>query len=158
MRALLQRVTEASVTVAGEQVGAIGPGLLMLLGVGQQDVEDDVAALVDQVPGLRIFEDSDGKMNKSLRDVGGALLVVSQFTLFAETSKGRRPSFTGAMAPAEAKRLYLMACAQWRATGLTVAEGVFGAEMKVALVNDGPVTIWLDTHKSTVRQVGDGFR
>ena len=145
MRALLQRVTEASVTVEGAAVGRIERGLLVLLGVGQGDTEAQVDALLDKMAGLRIFEDAAGKMNLSLNDTSRSMLVVSQFTLFADTRKGRRPSFTGAMEPAEAKRLYLLFCERARAMGLTVAEGVFAADMKVALVNDGPVTIWLDT-------------
>ena len=145
MRALLQRVTQASVTVDGKVTGEIGPGLLVLLGVGHGDTEAQVDLLVDKIAGLRIFEDAAGKMNLSLNDTSKSLLAVSQFTLFADTKKGRRPSFTGAMPPDEAKRLYLLFCERARAAGLTVAEGVFAADMKVALINDGPVTIWLDT-------------
>ncbi|MBL8919494.1 MAG: D-tyrosyl-tRNA(Tyr) deacylase [Myxococcaceae bacterium] len=145
MRAVLQRVKEASVTVEGTVVGAIGPGLLVLLGVGKGDTEADVDFMVDKVPGLRIFEDDAGKMNRSLLDGSKALLAVSQFTLFADTKKGRRPSFIDAMPPDEAKRLYALFCERCRAGGLTVAEGVFAADMKVALVNDGPVTILLDS-------------
>lgn len=145
MRAVLQRVKQASVTVEGQVVGAIGPGLLVLLGVGRGDTEADVDFMVDKVPGLRIFEDEAGKMNRSLVDGSKALLAVSQFTLFADTKKGRRPSFIDAMPPDEAKRLYALFCERCRAAGLTVAEGVFAADMKVALVNDGPVTILLDS-------------
>lgn len=145
MRAVLQRVKEASVTVDGQVVGAIGPGLLVLLGVGKGDTEADVDFMVDKVPGLRIFEDEAGKMNRALVDGSKALLAVSQFTLFADTKKGRRPSFIDAMPPDEAKRLYALFCERCRAAGLTVAEGVFAADMKVALVNDGPVTILLDS-------------
>lgn len=145
MRAVLQRVKEASVTVDGQVVGAIGPGLLVLLGVGKGDTEADVDFMVDKVPGLRIFEDDAGKMNRALVDGSKALLAVSQFTLFADTKKGRRPSFIDAMPPDEAKRLYALFCERCRAAGLTVAEGVFAADMKVALVNDGPVTILLDS-------------
>lgn len=145
MRAVLQRVKEASVTVDGVVVGAIGPGLLVLLGVGKGDTEADVDFMVDKVPGLRIFEDDAGKMNRSLVDGSKALLAVSQFTLFADTKKGRRPSFIDAMPPDEAKRLYASFCEKCRASGLTVAEGIFAADMKVALVNDGPVTILLDS-------------
>jgi D-tyrosyl-tRNA(Tyr) deacylase len=145
VRAVLQRVKEASVTVDGQVVGAIGPGLLVLLGVGKGDTEADVDFMVDKVPGLRIFEDDAGKMNRSLVDGSKALLAVSQFTLFADTKKGRRPSFIDAMPPDEAKRLYALFCERCRAAGLTVAEGVFAADMKVALVNDGPVTILLDS-------------
>lgn len=145
MRAVLQRVKEASVTVDGAVVGAIGPGLLVLLGVGKGDTEADVDFMVDKVPGLRIFEDDAGKMNRALVDGSKALLAVSQFTLFADTKKGRRPSFIDAMPPDEAKRLYGLFCERCRAAGLTVAEGIFAADMKVALVNDGPVTILLDS-------------
>ncbi|MDX2009446.1 MAG: D-aminoacyl-tRNA deacylase [Myxococcaceae bacterium] len=145
MRAVLQRVKEASVTVDGQVVGAIGQGLLVLLGVGKGDTEADVDFLVDKVPGLRIFEDEAGKMNRSLVDASKQLLAVSQFTLYADTRKGRRPSFVDAMPPDEAKRLYALFCERCRAVGLTVAEGVFAADMQVALVNDGPVTIVLDS-------------
>lgn len=145
MRAVLQRVKEASVTVDGKVVGAIGPGLLVLLGVGKGDTEADVDFMVDKVPGLRIFEDAAGKMNLSLVDGSKSLLAVSQFTLFADTKKGRRPSFIDAMPPDEAKRLYGLFCERCRAAGLTVAEGIFAADMKVALINDGPVTIIMDS-------------
>ncbi len=145
MRAVLQRVSQASVTVDGAVVGAIGPGLLVLLGVGQGDEASDLDWLVDKVPSLRIFEDAAGKMNLSLLDTSKAMLVVSQFTLYADTKKGKRPSFVDAMAPEEAKRTYLAFCERCRAQGLTVQEGVFAADMKVALVNDGPVTICLDS-------------
>jgi D-tyrosyl-tRNA(Tyr) deacylase len=126
-------------------VGRVGAGLLVLLGVGKDDTEADVDFMVDKVPALRIFEDEGGKMNRSLLDTSKALLAVSQFTLFADTRKGRRPSFTDAMAPEEARRLYGLFCSQCRALGLEVQEGVFAADMKVALVNDGPVTICLDS-------------
>lgn len=142
---MLQRVKEASVTVDGKVVGAIGPGLLVLLGVGKGDTEADVDFMVEKVPGLRIFEDAAGKMNLSLVDGSKALLAVSQFTLFADTKKGRRPSFIDAMPPEEAKRLYALFCERCRAAGLAVAEGIFAADMKVALVNDGPVTIIMDS-------------
>ena len=145
MRAVLQRVKEASVTVEGKICGQIGPGLLVLLGVGKGDTESDVDFMVDKIPGLRIFEDAAGKMNLSLHDTSKALLAVSQFTLFADTKKGRRPSFIDAMPPEEAKRLYTLFCERSRAAGLTVQEGIFAADMKVALVNDGPVTISLDS-------------
>lgn len=145
MRAILQRVKEASVTVEGRVTGKIGPGLLVLLGVGKGDTEGDVDFMVDRIPGLRIFEDDAGKMNKSLLDTSKALLAVSQFTLFADTKKGRRPSFIDAMPPEEAKRLYALFCERCRALGLDVQEGVFAAHMDVALVNDGPVTISLDS-------------
>jgi D-aminoacyl-tRNA deacylase len=145
MRAVLQRVKEAKVTVAGEVTGQIGPGFLVLLGVGKGDTEQDVDWMVDKVAGLRVFEDDAGKMNRSLLDTHKALLAVSQFTLFADTKKGRRPSFVDAMEPAEAKRLYELYCERSQAVGLSVARGVFAADMQVALVNDGPVTISLDS-------------
>ena len=145
MRAVLQRVTEASVTVEGKITGQIGPGLLVLLGVGKGDTEKDLDFMVDKIPALRIFEDAAGKMNLSLMDTSKALLAVSQFTLFADTKKGRRPSFIDAMEPEEAKRMYALFCERCRALGISVQEGVFAADMKVALVNDGPVTICLDS-------------
>lgn len=145
MRAVLQRVLEAKVEVAGEAVGKIGPGLLVLLGVGTGDDEKDVEWMVEKISLLRIFEDDAGKMNRSVLDTSKAILAVSQFTLFADTRKGRRPSFLEAMAPDQAKRLYAKFCERSRAVGLTVAEGVFAADMKVSLVNDGPVTICLDS-------------
>ncbi len=145
MRAVLQRVKEASVTVDGQVTGQIGPGLLVLLGVGKGDTEADLEFMLDKIPQLRIFEDDAGKMNKSLLDTSKAMLAVSQFTLYADTKKGRRPSFIDAMPPEEAKRLYALFCEKARALGLTVQEGVFAADMKVALVNDGPVTICLDS-------------
>ena len=144
MRALLQRVREASVTVEGRKVGAIGPGLLVLLGVGRGDGDSEAVALADRIAGLRIFEDAAGKMNLSLLDTHRAALVVSQFTLYADTRKGRRPSFIDAAPPEEARRLYARACEALRALGVHVEEGVFAAEMRVALINDGPVTILLE--------------
>ncbi|MCC6334494.1 MAG: D-tyrosyl-tRNA(Tyr) deacylase [Myxococcales bacterium] len=145
MRAILQRVKEASVTVDGRVTGKIGSGLLVLLGVGKGDTEADVDFMVDKIPALRIFEDGAGKMNLSLLDTSKALLAVSQFTLFADAKKGRRPSFIDAMPPEEAKRLYALFCERCRALGLEVQEGVFAAHMDVALVNDGPVTVSLDS-------------
>ncbi|MGV3620045.1 MAG: D-aminoacyl-tRNA deacylase [Archangium sp.] len=145
MRAVLQRVKEASVTVDGAVTGKIGAGLLVLLGVGKGDTEQDLDFMLDKIPQLRIFEDDAGKMNKSLLDTSKAMLAVSQFTLYADTKKGRRPSFIDAMAPDEAKRLYALFCTKARALGLTVEEGIFAADMKVALINDGPVTICLDS-------------
>jgi D-tyrosyl-tRNA(Tyr) deacylase len=144
MRALLQRVTEASVTVEGQRVGAIGRGLLVLLGVGRGDGEAQAEAMADRIAGLRIFEDAAGKMNLSLLDTHRAALVVSQFTLYADTRKGRRPSFTDAAPPDEARRLYARACEALRSRSIDVQEGIFAAEMQVSLVNDGPVTLWLD--------------
>ncbi|MCI0571724.1 MAG: D-aminoacyl-tRNA deacylase [Myxococcaceae bacterium] len=145
MRAVVQRVSEASVTVGGERVAQMGPGLLVLLGVGKGDTEADVAWMADKVPNLRIFEDAEGKMNRSLLDTHRALIVVSQFTLYGDARKGRRPSFIEAAEPAEAQRLYEEACRRMREAGLSVGMGVFRAEMRVALVNEGPVTILLDS-------------
>ena len=125
-------------------MGAIGPGLLVLLGVGKGDTEVDAIAMADRIAGLRIFEDPAGKMNLSLLDTHRAALVVSQFTLYADTRKGRRPSFIEAAPPDDARRLYARTCEALRSLGVHVEEGVFAAEMQVALVNDGPVTIWLD--------------
>lgn len=148
MRAVLQRVRSANVTVDGAVTGEIGPGLLVLLGVGAGDTEKDLDWMVEKIAMLRIFEDADGKMNRSVLDTSKAILAVSQFTLFADTRKGRRPSFLEAMAPDEAKRMYGLFCERSRQAGLTVAEGVFAADMQVALVNDGPVTICLDSRSA----------
>jgi D-aminoacyl-tRNA deacylase len=145
MRALVQRVTEASVRVGEALVGAIGPGLLVFLGVGQKDTDAEAVRLADKVAGLRVFEDAGGKMNQSLLQTHRAALVVSQFTLYADTQKGRRPSFTLAAPPEEANRLYLRFCVELAATGVAVERGVFAADMRVALVNDGPVTLLLET-------------
>ena len=145
MRALLQRVSRASVTVEGAVVGEIGNGLAILLGVGPADDAAAGAALARRIAELRIFEDEAGRTNRSLVDVGGDALVVSQFTLYADTSRGRRPGFTGAAPPALADALYQRFCEDLAALGPRVARGVFGAEMDVELVNRGPFTIWLDT-------------
>lgn len=145
MRAVLQRVSAASVTVAGQIVGQIGPGLLILLGVGHNDTADDARLLADKTAGLRIFADGDGKFHRSLLDTGGGALVVSQFTLFADARKGRRPSFTAAAPPVQAEHLVAAYCTALRARGVNVETGVFGAMMQVALVNEGPVTIILDS-------------
>ena len=147
MRALLQRVSHASVTVDGNVVGQIGQGLLVLLGVGQGDSEIQVKTLADKVVYLRIFGDDEGKMNRSLLDIGGEVLVVSQFTLYADVRKGRRPSFTDAAPPPLAEPLCECFKETVAAYGLKVAGGVFGAHMDVELRNDGPVTIWLDSEK-----------
>lgn len=144
MRALVQRVSSASVTVDGTVTGEIGPGLLVLVCAMQGDTEKQSEWLAGKVVKLRIFRDEEGRMNRSLLDAGGSALVVSQFTLAAET-KGNRPGFSTAAAPDEGKRLYEHFSMQIAAQGVAVANGVFGADMKVALVNDGPVTIWLDT-------------
>ena len=145
MRALLQRVTRAGVRVDGETVGEIGPGLAILLGVGPDDTDAIADDLARRSIELRIFRDDDGRTNRSLADVGGAALVVSQFTLYADTRRGRRPGFTDAAPPELAERCYERFAAAIRAAGLTVATGSFGAEMQVELVNDGPFTIWLDS-------------
>ena len=143
----MQRVREASVTVAGDTVGAIGDGLLVLLGVGRGDAEADATDLAEKVANLRIFADAEGKMNRSLLDTGGAALVVSQFTLYGDCRRGRRPGYSDAAPPEEANRLYEHFCARLRATGTTVATGVFRADMDVHLVNHGPVTLLLDSGK-----------
>lgn len=141
MRAVCQRVSRASVTVDGEVVGRIGGGWLVLLGIGPADDETVAARLADKIVGLRVFEDEEGKMNRSALDVGGSVLVVSQFTLYADTSRGRRPGFTGAAPPAIAEPLVERFATLVRERGLTVEMGRFGAHMAVELVNDGPVTI-----------------
>lgn len=145
MRVVVQRVSEAEVRVGGEVVGKIGRGFLVLLGIAHSDYEAQAALLAHKIAGLRVFEDSDGKMNLSLADVGGSVLAVSQFTLYADARKGRRPSFTDAARPEQANPLYDHFCALLEAHGLTVARGRFGAHMAVALVNDGPVTLVLDS-------------
>lgn len=148
MRAVVQRVSRASVTVEGEVVGRVDAGLCMLVGVGKNDSEADADALADKVIALRIFEDAEGKMNESLKDSGGALLAISQFTLFGDARKGRRPSFTDAMEPVRANLLFERFCSRCRESGVRVATGRFRAHMLVELVNDGPVTILLDTEKT----------
>ncbi len=144
MRAVVQRVTEASVTVEGRTAGRIGAGLLVLLGVAEGDDDATAGALAGKVARLRIFADAAGKMNRSVRDAGGAALVVSQFTLLADTRRGNRPSFARAAPPAEAERLYEAFAAALGGEGVPVETGVFGAMMAVRLVNAGPVTIVLD--------------
>jgi D-tyrosyl-tRNA(Tyr) deacylase len=144
MRALLQRVRRAEVRTDGEVVGRIGPGLLILLGVGQEDDERSADALAAKTAKLRVFADDARRMNRSLLDVGGEALVVSQFTLFADARKGNRPSFVRAAPPERADALYARYVAALRAAGATVATGTFQAHMEVDLVNDGPVTVWLD--------------
>ena len=145
MRAVLQRVSSASVVVDGATVAAIGRGLLVLLGIGHSDTDREAAWIADKIIGLRIFEDDAGKMNLSVAEVGGSLLVVCLFTLLADCRKGRRPSFTDAAPPDQADRLYQVAVARMRETGLPVETGVFQAHMQVHHVNDGPVTVILDT-------------
>jgi D-aminoacyl-tRNA deacylase len=145
VRALLQRTTGARVRVSGQVVGEIGPGLVILLGVGPEDDEAVADALARRTTELRIFDDAEGRTNRSLLDVGGEALVVSQFTLYADTRRGRRPGFTGAAAPELAEKLYFRFAETLRSIGVRVATGQFGAVMAVELVNDGPFTIWLDT-------------
>lgn len=145
MRACIQRVSESRVTVDGDMTGKIGRGLVVLLGVGTGDGEAEVRWLADKIVGLRIFEDDAGKMNRSLAEVGGAMLVVSQFTLYGDCRKGRRPSFIAAAAPELAERLYHEFVARVSAAGVEVATGRFREHMQVSLVNDGPVTVWIDT-------------
>jgi D-aminoacyl-tRNA deacylase len=147
MRAVVQRVTEASVRVGGEVCGAIGPGLLVLLGVGRGDSEKEAEMLAEKIANLRIFDDEQGQMNRSLLDVGGAMLVVSQFTLFGDCRKGRRPSYGTAAPPEEAKQLYEEFVARVRHRQIPVATGIFQAMMDVALTNNGPVTLLLDTER-----------
>lgn len=145
MRIVLQRVKEASVTVEGDTISSIGPGLLLLVGVANNDSESEAGWLAEKISGLRIMGDEDGKMNRSVKDTGGAVLAVSQFTLLADTRKGRRPSFIEAAQPDEAAPLFDYFCERLRAAGVgQVEKGRFGAMMDVALVNDGPVTIVME--------------
>ncbi|MBI3356580.1 MAG: D-tyrosyl-tRNA(Tyr) deacylase [Nitrospirae bacterium] len=148
MKAILQRVTNASVEVDGTIVGKIEGGLLILLGVAKGDDESDGRYLVEKIRTLRIFSDDQGKMNRSLMDVGGSVLLVSQFTLLGRTANGRRPSFDEAASPDEAKRLYEQVATDLRKQGTVVETGVFAAHMQVALLNDGPVTFLLDSRES----------
>ena len=147
VRAVVQRVTEASVRVAGETVGSIGRGLVVLLGVAVNDTEADADSLADKVLNLRVFPDDAGQMNRSVLDVSGGLLVVSQFTLLGDARKGNRPSFTEAAPPEVANALYERFCALLRERGIEVGTGVFRASMEVELVNEGPVTILLDSRR-----------
>lgn len=148
MRAVIQRVDRAEVRVAGEVVGRIGVGLCVLVGVAAEDTEEDAAALAEKVVGLRVFEDGQGKMNRSVLEAAGGVLAVSQFTLLGDVRKGKRPGFAAAMEPAGAQHLFERFCASCRALGATVETGVFRAHMSVDLVNDGPVTILVDTHRA----------
>lgn len=145
MRACVQRVSEAHVKVDGAEIGRIGRGLVVLLGVGHDDGEAEVKWLADKIIGLRVFEDVAGKMNLSLADVGGAMLVISQFTLFGDCRRGRRPSFTDSAPPELAERLYEAFVSAVRRGGVEVGTGKFREHMLVSLVNDGPVTLWIDT-------------
>ena len=148
MRAVIQRVSRAKVTVNGEVTGEIGPGLLVLLGVSQTDSEPAADYLAEKISGLRIFEDADGKMNRSLQDAGGGALVVSQFTLYGDVRRGKRPSFDAAARPELARRLYEYFVEKLRAAGVRCETGRFQEMMQVELVNDGPVTILLDSEKA----------
>ncbi|MCL3882224.1 D-aminoacyl-tRNA deacylase [Marivita sp. GX14005] len=146
MRALLQRVSDASVTVDHEMIGKIGPGLLILVCAMQGDDEADAEKLAAKIAKLRIFKDEEGRMNRSIIDSGGSALIVSQFTLAADTSRGNRPGFSTAAAPQEGERLYECFADRISQLGIPMAKGRFGADMKVALTNDGPVTIWMDSN------------
>jgi D-tyrosyl-tRNA(Tyr) deacylase len=148
MRAVVQRVSRAEVRVDGKPVGAVGRGFMVLLGVAHDDGEQDARTMADKLAALRIFEDPAGKMNLALADVGGGVLVVSQFTLLGDVRKGNRPGFTDAAPPEAADALYRKVCEHLRQKGLAVATGVFRADMQVELVNEGPVTILLDTRKA----------
>jgi D-aminoacyl-tRNA deacylase len=145
MRAVVQRVKEASVVVAGERVGAIGPGLMVLVGIGKEDTARDMDWMVDKIINLRIFETEEGRLDKSLLDTGGSLLLVSQFTLYGDCRKGRRPSFSDAMRPEEARQFFDLFVRKARESVGQVESGVFQASMDVSLVNAGPVTIILDS-------------
>jgi len=147
MRAVVQRVSRAKVTVNGEVSGEIGRGLLVLLGVARRDSESDADYLADKIAGLRVFHDDEGKMNRNVAEAGGAVLAVSQFTLFGDVRRGKRPSFDGAARPEQAKALYEYFVERIRGCGLRCETGVFQAMMDVELVNDGPVTILLDSEK-----------
>jgi len=147
VRAVVQRVSSAEVTVGGRQVGAIGPGMLVLLGVGEGDEEEDAHYVAGKVARLRIFDDEEGRLNLSVQDVGGQVLLVSQFTLYGDCRKGRRPSFTRAADPEKAERLYKAVASRLRRAGVDVQTGRFQAEMAVSLTNDGPVTVLIDSEK-----------
>ena len=147
MRAVVQRVTESNVTVDGETVGAVGPGLMVLIGVSAEDTDKDLKYITDKVMNLRIFDDENGVMNRSVLDAGGSILAVSQFTLYGDARGGRRPSYIRAAKPETANAFYEQAVAAWRSQGIHVETGRFRTEMKVSLINDGPVTILLDSEK-----------
>ena len=145
MRFVIQRVSSASVTIDGKVRGEIGKGFVVLIGIGEDDTKEIADKLLHKLLNMRIFEDENGKTNLALKDVSGELLMISQFTLYANCKKGNRPSFTGAGSPEHARKLYLQFNEELRALGLRVEEGIFGADMKVRLLNDGPVTIMLDS-------------
>jgi D-tyrosyl-tRNA(Tyr) deacylase len=148
MRVVVQRVSRASVTVDGQVVGRIGPGFVVLVGVANGDAQADIEYTASKLVGLRVFSDADGKMNRSITDVGGAMLLISQFTLLGDVRRGRRPSFIDAAAPEAGRAMYEELAAQLRASGLHVETGIFQAHMDVELVNDGPVTLLIDSKKS----------
>jgi D-tyrosyl-tRNA(Tyr) deacylase len=148
MRAVVQRVSQANVKVDGKIVGEINKGLLVLLGVGKEDDDKDLDYMIDKILGLRIFEDENGKLNLSLLDIKGELLVISQFTLYGNVKKGKRPSFTDAADPDIANKYYELFIQKAREKGVKTEHGIFGADMKVSLINDGPVTILIDSHKT----------
>jgi len=146
MKALIQRVNSARVEIDGDRYSEIGTGILTLLGVGKGDTESDLDKILDKILKLRIFNDESGKMNLSIRDICGQHLIVSQFTLYADTKKGTRPSFISAEEPEKAKELYLLALTKSKLEGIPTKGGIFGAEMKLTLINDGPVTLMLDSN------------
>ena len=148
MRCVVQRVTEASVSVEAETVGSIGPGMVALIGVSSEDTESDLKYIAEKTMNLRIYDDENGVMNRSVLDVGGAILAVSQFTLYGDARGGRRPSYFRAAKPEKANEMYEQLIACWREAGIQVETGRFRAEMQVSLVNDGPVTILLDSEKA----------
>lgn len=148
MRAVIQRVKESSVAIDGRTVGRSARGLMVLIGVEDGDTDKDLAYVADKVPNLRIFEDENGKMNRSLMDLGGQILAISQFTLLGDARTGRRPSFTAAARPDTAVPMYEALVEKWRSLGIHVETGVFGADMQVSLINDGPVTILLDSRRN----------
>ena len=147
MRCVVQRVSEASVAVNGETVGAVGPGLMVLIGVSTEDTDADLKYMTEKVPNLRIFDDENGVMNRSVLGAGGGILAVSQFTLYGDARGGRRPSYIRAAKPEEANAMYKRLVEAWRGKGIHVETGIFRTDMKVSLVNDGPVTILLDSEK-----------
>ena len=147
MRCVVQKVIQSSVTVDGEEIGRIGPGLMVLIGVSTDDTDADLKYMTEKVPNLRIFDDENGVMNRSLLDVGGSILAVSQFTLYGDARGGRRPSYIRAAKPEQANALYERLVAAWREKGIHVETGRFRAEMQVSLINDGPVTILLDSER-----------
>lgn len=150
MKALIQRITQAKVEIDNKIVGEIGPGFLILLGVGQNDTERDIDYLVNKIINLRVFADEKNKFNLSIKDIKGSLLIVSQFTLFADTKKGNRPGFTNAAPPAAAVNLYNKFVEKCKATGLNTQTGLFATHMQISLVNDGPVTIMLDSKEKLI--------